>query len=335
VFAKNLNYITSTLTISATATFILLGSLNFAHSGDPSNAGKWLHGDTLFGELKYKKDFTHYEHVNPNAPKGGTLNRNASGGFDSFNPFVVTGRAAPGLTYTGGLLWDTLFAQSVDQASASYGLIAEAFKYSADYSEAVYQLNANAKWHDGKSITPEDVIWSMDTITKIQPLYKDYYKNVVSVEKTAPLEITFKFDVKGNRELPHIIGDLPILPKHWWEGKDAKGDARDITKPLTSEAPLGSGAYKIASYDMGNTITWERVKNYWAKDLNINKGRYNYDAIRYTDFENADAAWEGFKKGGISDARAENRSRRWSNEYNFPAFERGDVVRKAARKWNS
>ncbi|MFK7902115.1 MAG: extracellular solute-binding protein [Nitratireductor sp.] len=316
-------------TLRAILTCLVIVSFNSAKAADPEHAGKWLHGDTLFGELKYKKDFPHYEHVNPNAPKGGTLNRNASGGFDSFNPFVVTGRPAPGLTYTGGLLWDTLFAQSVDQASASYGLIAEAFKYSADFSEAVYRLNPNAKWHDGKAISPEDVIWSMKTIRENQPLYKDYYKNVISVEKTAPLEITFKFDVKGNRELPHIIGDLPILPKHWWEAKDAEGNARDVSKPLTSEAPLGSSAYKIASYDMGNVIKWERVKDYWAKDLNVQKGRYNYDFIRYTDFENTDAAWEGFKKGGISDARVENRSRRWSTEYTFPAFERGDIVRKA------
>lgn len=291
--------------------------------------GEWKHGDTLFGELKYKKGFPHYDHVNPNAPKGGTLNRNSQGGFDSFNPFIVKGRPAPGLNYTGGLLYDSLLSQSVDQSAAAYGMIAEAFRFTDDYSQTTYRLNPKAKWHDGKSITPEDVIWSLKTIRQVHPLYTDYYKNIESATKTGEYEITFKFDIKGNRELPNIIGDLPIMPKHWWEGKDANGKQRDITEPLTTEIPLGSSAYKIAKYDMGNSITWERVDTYWAKNLNIQKGRNNYDFIRYTNFENADAAWEGFKKGGISDARRENRSRRWSNEYNFPAFERGDIVRKA------
>lgn len=307
---------------------IALAALSTPAWSEP-NWGEWKHGGTLFGELKYKKDFTHYDHVNPNAPKGGTLNRDSQGGYDSFNPFVVKGRPAPGLTYSGGLLYDSLLSQSVDQSAAAYGMIAEAFRYTDDYSQTTYRLNPNARWHDGVSITPEDVIWSLKVLRENQPLYTDYYKNIESATKTGEHEITFKFDIKNNRELPNIIGDLPILPKHWWEGKDAKGNPRDITEPLTGEVPLGSSAYKIAKYDMGNTITWERVKDYWAKDLNVQKGRNNYDFIRYTNFENADAAWEGFKKGGISDARAENRSRRWSTEYNFPAFKRGDIVRKA------
>ncbi|MBL1405480.1 MAG: ABC transporter substrate-binding protein [Rhizobiales bacterium] len=312
---------------------LTIGAIGLAIFSTPAWAGpkwgEWKHGDTLFGELKYKKGFPHYDHVNPEAPKGGTLNRNSQGGFDSFNPFIVKGRPAPGLNYIGGLLYDSLLSSSVDQSAAAYGMIAEAFRYTDDYSQTTYRLNAKAKWHDGVSITPEDVIWSLKVMRENQPLFTDYYKNIESATKTGEHEITFKFDIKGNRELPNILGDLPILPKHWWEGKDAKGEPRDITEPLTGETPLGSSAYKIAKYDMGQTITWERVKDYWAKDLNINKGRHNYDFIRYTNFENTDTAWEGFKKGGISDARTENRSRRWSTEYNFPAFKRGDVVRKA------
>lgn len=300
-------------------------SFAFAQAGDSG----WKHAHSLFGVPKYEESFTHYEHVNPDAPKGGTLNRDSTGGFDSFNPFVVIGRPAPGLNYQGGLLYDSLFAQSVDQSATAYGQIAEAFKFEDDYSQATYRLNANAKWHDGNPITAEDVIWSLEKITENQPLFKDYYKNVTSATKTDEGEITFKFDTVGNRELPSIMGDLPILPKHWWEDKDKNGNPRDISKPLTEEIPLGSGAYRIAEYDMGKTITWERVDDYWAKDLNINKGRHNYDRIRYTNFQNTDASWEGFKKGGISDARAENRSRRWETEYNFPAFKRGDIVKKA------
>lgn len=323
IFRNNL----SSIGISLALGFALITSA--APVWSQSKWGEWKHGNALFGELKYKKGFTHYDHVNPQAPKGGTLNRNSQGGFDSFNPFIVKGRPAPGLNYQGGLLYDSLMAQSVDQASASYGLIAEAYKFTDDYSQTTYRLNANAKWHDGKPISVEDVIWSLKTIRENHPLFTDYYKNIVSATKTGAREVTFKFDIKGNRELPSVIGDLPILPKHWWTGKDANGNMRNVSESLATEIPLGSGAYKISKYDMGNSITWERAKNYWAKDLNIQKGRNNYNYIRYTNFENTDAAWEGFKKGGVSDARVENRSRRWSTEYGFPAFKRGDVVKKA------
>lgn len=290
--------------------------------------GEWHHGGSLFGELKYGPGFEAYDYVNRNAPKGGTLNQAVLGGFDSFNPFVVRGRAAAGLNYTGGLLWDSLFEQSTDQASASYGMVADAFRHPDDFSSATYHIDKRARFHDGEPIKPEDVIWSLGVLKENQPLYADYYRNVVRAEETGDGEVTFYFDVKGNRELPHIMGDLPVLPKHWWEGTGPDGKKRDISEPI-SEPPLGSGPYRIANFDLGKSIEWERVDDYWGADVAVRKGRYNFDRIDYTYFLDDSALWEAFKKGGISDTRTENVSRRWATGYDFPAFKRGDVLKRA------
>ncbi|MEM9332498.1 MAG: extracellular solute-binding protein [Pseudomonadota bacterium] len=291
-----------------------------------ADESKWLHADSLVGEPKYGPDFEHYDYVNPDAPKGGHLKRAAFGGFDTFNPFVVKGRAPIAFNYWGGVVYDRMMEQSRDQAGASYGLVAEAYRKADDYSWAVYRINPNARWHDGEPIKPEDVIWSMESLRKTYPLWKEYFKNVETIEKTGEHEVTFKFDQKGNRELPHIIGDLVVLPKHWWEGTDASGNKRDITKP-TTEPPLGSGPYKIKEFDLGKSITYERVKDYWAKDLPVRKGRYNIDTITYTYFLNENAIWEAFKKGGITDYRVEpdTKVRRWVKEYDFPAVKSGEV----------
>lgn len=304
---------------------VCIGGAEPAFAGE--EPGPWLHGAALFGELKYGPDFKHYDHVNPDAPKGGVDDEIAYGGYDSFNPFVVRGRPAAGLTYSGGLLYDTLLEQSVDQPSASYALIADAFRYPPDFSSATYRIDPRARFHDGTPITPDDVIWSLQTLKANYPLYTSYYHNVVEVEQTGEREVTFTFDVKGNRELPLIMGDLPVLPRHWWEGKDAQGNQRNITEP-TAEPPLGSGAYRIAEFDSGKSITWERVKDYWAADLPVRKGRFNFDRIHYTYFLDQNAVWEAFKKGGFADTRRENVSKYWATEYDFPAFQRGEVLRK-------
>ena len=274
-------------------------------------ASDWEYGGTLFGDLKYGKDFPHYEHVDPEAPIGGRFNQSVRGSFDSFNPFIVRGRPAAGLTAGGGLLYDTLFDQSIDQPSASYGLVAEAFRHPDDYSSATFRINPKARWHDDEPITPEDVIWSLQVLKENQPLYNNYYRNVERAEKTGEHEVTFYFDVTGNRELPHIMGDLPVLPKHWWEGTDANGNPRNFAEPL-NEPPLGSGPYRIKEFELGDFITWERVDDYWGRDLGVRKGRYNFGEIRYTYFIDDNAIWEAFKKGGIEDIRQENRSQRWA-----------------------
>lgn len=306
----------------------VLAAAHVAPALSQEQAGEWRHGAAIFGDLKYAPGWTHYDHVNPDAPKGGQLNEDAFGSYDSFNPFVVRGRPAAGLSYSGGLLYDSLMDQSVDQPSASYGLVAEAFRHPPDFSSATYRINPAARFHDGEPIKPEDVIWSLEALKANYPLYTDYYKNVVKAEKTGEREVTFTFDVKGNRELPVILGDLPVLPKHWWEGTDAKGAKRNIADPV-SEPPLGSGPYRIASFDMGKTVTWERVDDYWAAGLPVRKGRFNFDRIVYTYFLDQNTLWEAFKKGGIADTRAENVSKQWATEYDFPAFKRGDVTRNA------
>lgn len=287
----------------------------------------WRHANSLTGEPKYPEGFKHYDYVNPEAPKGGTLNQVAVGSFDTLNPYVVQGVPAAGLANVGGgMLYDTLMDQSLDQSSTSYGLIAESMQYPDDFSWVKFRINPKAYWHDKTPITVDDVIWSFDTLKKQSPLYNRYYADVMKAEKTGDNEVTFTFDKGGNRELPSIMGDLVVLPKHWWEGKDKNGKQRDISRS-TLEIPLGSSAYKIGAVNPGKSITWQRVDDYWAKDQPTHVGRYNFDQVKYEYFLNNDATWEAFKKGGTYDYRLENMVQRWKEQYNFPAVERGDVIK--------
>jgi microcin C transport system substrate-binding protein len=290
-------------------------------------ADEWRTVSSLIGQSEYATGFEHYSYVNPDAPKGGTINSIASGTFDSFNPFIVRGTAVAGLSGFGGLLWDTLMQQATDEPGTSHPLIADAFKYPDDYSSATYRINPKARWHDGKPITAEDVVWSFNVLKANSPLYTRYFANVTEAKALSDNEVEFRFDQKGNRELPHIMGDLVVLPKHWWEGEDASGKKRDITQP-TLETPLGSGAYRIESFKTANEIVWARVEDYWAADLPVNVGRNNFDRRRYVYFQDDNAEWQAFTKGGFEDVRIENRSQRWATEYNFPAFKAGDVVKK-------
>lgn len=290
---------------------------------------QWRYGTSLTGEPKYGPDFKHYDYVNIDAPKGGTLNQVAVGSFDSLNAFVVQGVPAAGLSdLGGGLLFDSLMTDAQDQGSTSYPLIAEASQFPDDFSWVKFRLNPAARWHDGEPITVDDVIWSFNTLKKQSPLYNKYYADVVSAEKTGEREVKFTFSQKNNRELPQILGQLAVLPQHWWEGKDANGKQRDITRP-TLEIPLGSGPYKIEKLSPGKSITWARVPDYWGKDLPVNVGRNNFDRMIYEYYLNEDATWEAFKKGGLYDYRLENRAQRWAEQYNFPAATRGDVVKKS------
>ena len=203
------------------------------------------------GELKYGQNFQRYDYVNPDAPKGGTLNSVAEGSFDSLNPYIVRGTPPAGLVpFGGGLLYDTLMEQSIDEPSVSHPLVADAFKYPDDYSSATYRIDSRAKWHDGQPITVDDVIWSFKVLKEHSPYYRRYYENVTEAVVVGEREVEFRFDQKGNRELPKILGDMVVLPKHWWEGVDANGKKRDITQS-TLEPPLGSAAYKIESMKPG------------------------------------------------------------------------------------
>ncbi|MBC8130604.1 MAG: ABC transporter substrate-binding protein [Rhizobiaceae bacterium] len=312
---------------TAPATTAAQDSAEAATNASPVGQGEWKTSSSIIEPSRYPADFAHYDYVNPQAPKGGDLNKAAPGTFDSFNPFVVRGTPAAGfVAFGGGLAYDTLMEQSLDEPGVSHGLIAEAIRFPPDYSSVSFRLDPAAKWHDGLAITPEDVVWSFETLTELYPLWGNYYRNVTKAEKTGEREVTFRFDQANNRELPNIMGDLTVLPKHWWEGTDASGKTRDIGQP-TLEVPLGSGAYKVESFQPGSAITWARVEDYWAKDHPLRVGRNNFDRLRYTYFRDETASWEAFKKGGIDDYRAENRAQRWAEGYNFPAVESGNVVK--------
>ncbi|MBX3597639.1 MAG: ABC transporter substrate-binding protein [Rhizobiaceae bacterium] len=307
----------------------IAGALAIVLAAQAAAAQEWHTSSSLMGDSKYGQDFKRYDYVNPDAPKGGQLNQTVPGTFDSFNPYIVRGTPAAGLSpFGGGLLYDTLMEQSTDEPGVSHALVAEAYKFPADYSSATYRLNSAARWHDGKPITVDDVIWSFKVLKENSPMYARYYENVTEAVAVNDREVEFRFDQKGNRELPKIMGDLVVLPKHWWEGKDSKGNKRDITRP-TLESPLGSAAYKIASFKTGKEIIWERVPDYWAAKLGVKVGRENYDRRRYSYFLDDNAEWQAFTKGGLEDIREENVSRRWATGYNFPAALSGDVIKKA------
>lgn len=300
-------------------------ALAVALAAAPAAAGDWLTVSSLIGQSRYAR-FERYDYVNPDAPKGGTLNATTVGSYDSFNPFIARGAPAAGLASTGGLLWDTLFQQSTDEPGVSHPLIAEAFRFPDDFSSATYRIDPKAVFQDGTPITAADVIWSFEVLKANSPFYNRYYANVAAAAETAPGEVTFTFDQKGNRELPHIIGDLAVLSKAWWTGTGADGKPRDFSAP-TLDPPLGSGPYRIASFNAGKDIVYERVKDYWAAAKPVNVGRFNVDRRIYRYFLDDNAEWQAFIKGGLEDIRIENRARRWATEYDFPAFKDGDVIR--------
>ncbi len=277
------------------------------------------HALSLIGAPAQGPDFKHFDWVDPNAPKGGRVRRWAMGSFDSLNPFPVKGSSAAGVQ----LIYDTLMMQSPDEAGTAYGLIAEWVSYPADYSSATVELRNGARFHDGTPITPEDVIFSFDSIKKVSPNHAFYYKDVARAEKTGDHRVTFVFSVKGNRELPVIIGDLPVLPKHFYEANGANGEPRDLSKS-SLEVPLGSGPYRIKEVDAGRSITYERVKDWWAKDLPVAKGQWNFDEIKFVYFRDRVPAFEAFKAGQL-DYWPENSAKSWATAYDFDAVSRGLV----------
>jgi microcin C transport system substrate-binding protein len=277
------------------------------------------HALSLIGTPKYGPDFKHFDWVNPDAPKGGRVRQWYIGSFDSLNPFPVKGNSAVGLQ----LIYDTLMAQSPDEAGTAYGLVAEWVSYPDDYSSATFELRKEARFHDGKPITPEDVIFSLEALKKVSPSLSLYYKNVTKAEKTGDRQVTFHFNVKGNRELPVIIGDLFVLPKHFYEAVGANGEPRDLSKS-TLEIPLASGPYRIKEVDPGRSITYERVKDWWAKDLPVSKGQWNFDEVKYTYFRDRVPAFEAFKAGSL-DFWRENSAKAWATAFDFDAVTRGLV----------
>ena len=281
----------------------------------------WHIGTSLIGKPKYGPGFKHFGYVNPQAPKGGRVNVSQTGSFDTLNPILAKGELAAGM----GLVFETLMIQSMDEIEAEYGLLAEAISYPDDYSSATFRLRPQARWHDGRPVTVEDVIWSFEKAVEFDPSRIFYFQHVTGAQQTGEREVTFTFEEKNNRELPKILGQLLILPKHWWDGKDPSGRQRSI-ESTTLEPPVGSGPYSISALSPGSTLTFERVDDYWGIDVPVNVGSNNFDEIHYTYFANSNVEFEAFKAGQI-DFRVENIARRWANEYEFPAVREGRVNR--------
>ena len=275
----------------------------------------WRHGLSVFGEIKYPADFKRLDYVNPDAPKGGIARQILIGTFDNFNITVsgVKGSIAAAVQ----LVYEALMASSLDEVSTEYGALAESVSHPEDFSSVTYRLRAEAKWHDGKPVTADDVIFSLDAFKKHHPQYSAYYRHVVKAEKLGDREIKFTFDAPGNRELPLIVGQLTILPKHWWEGTDSEGRKRDISA-TTLEKPLGSGPYRIKEFVAGRSVVLERVKDHWGRDLAANIGRNNFDELRHEYFRDSTVAIEAFK-GDQVDWRNENSAKNWATAYDFPA----------------
>jgi microcin C transport system substrate-binding protein len=268
-------------------------------------------GMSLFGDLKYAPGFTHFDYANPQAPKGGVMRYSAIGTFDTLNPFVINGVPAAGIS----LIFDTLSASSEDEPASEYGLVAKTIDLAPDKLSVLYTLRKEARFHDGTPMTPADVIWTFDTLQKKGlPTYREYYGDVTRIVQEGDHGVRFYFKSSKNRELPQILGQMPVLSKTYWSG-------RDFTK-TTLTPPLGSGPYTIKSLDPGRSITYVRVKDYWGADLPVNKGRYNVDTIRYDYYRDATIALEAFKAGQY-DIRQENSSKDWATGYNSPAVRAG------------
>ncbi len=296
--------------------FSLVLSVLLATTAFAEEAGqKTFHALSLTGAPKYGPDFTHVDYANLDAPKGGHVRLGvAPGTFDSLNPYIVKGTAASGM----GLLYETLMDGTFDDISAEYALIAQSVTVPDDSSWVEFTLNPRARWHDGMPITPEDIVFSFNTLMADgTPRYQFYYRNVVKAEKTGEWSVKFTFDQAGNRELPQIMGQLPVLPKHFWLGKDF-GQPNLVP-------PLGSGPYKVGDVKPGRSLTMERVKDYWGADMPTRRGQYNFDKISWEYYRDSKIAIEALKAGEY-DFRSESSSKDWATEYDFPARTRGDFI---------
>jgi len=287
------------------------------------------HGYAQFGTLKYPARFTHFDWVNPQAPKGGTLRVMAFGTFDTVNPYTFKGTSpvttANFLQYGINELNEPLmvgtgqYSPSGDEPASSYGLIAQSVEYSEDRSWVVFNLRPEARFHDGAPITAYDVAFSYRLLLKEgHPLYRTALQEVLRVDILNKQRIRFVLKRSGNPLLILRLGELPVLPQHYWKDRDFKA--------TTFEPPLGSGPYRITSVTPGRQLIFERVKDYWGKDLAVNRGKYNFDRMEVEFYRDSDVAFEAFKAGEF-DIYIEHQAKNWVNGYNFPAIRRGEVIK--------
>lgn len=295
-----------------TALFIvslLFAAPSFAQDVTP------VHALAMHGTPKYAPDFHHLDYVNPDAPKGGIFRQHVVGTFDSLNPFIVKGIPAAG----SATIYETLMEQTSDEPFTEYGALAASIEMPEDRSWVIFNLRPEARWHDGAPLTADDVVWTFNTlITEGTPFYKAYYSNVKNVEALTPQKVKFTFDMADNRELPLIIGQISILPKHYWT---TEGRAFGET---TLTPPLGSGPYKFGTVKPGESVDYVRVTDWWAKDLPLNRGRYNFDRLVYEYYRDSNVALEAFL-GGRYDFRQENTAKLWATAYESPAVRDGRI----------
>ncbi|MEQ8831263.1 MAG: extracellular solute-binding protein [Alphaproteobacteria bacterium] len=287
------------------------------------------HGWAISGDLKYPPGFPHFDYVNPDAPKGGTITLGAGGTYDSLNPFIIKGTSAIARIGSGGaiaetMIFDTLMASNLDESGAEYGLLAEWIEVDSDadgiFTAVRFHLREEARFHDGEPVRADDVVWTFNTlIEQGAPQYRFYYGNVADVVALDERTVEFRLTPGENREMPSILGQLPILPKHYWQDREFNA--------TTLDPPLGGGPYRITDVNAGQSITIERVKDYWAKDLPVNVGQHNFDRIRYIFFRDRVVMLEALKAGDI-DFRAENSAKNWATAYDVPAVEDGRIVQK-------
>ena len=272
------------------------------------------YGLTLFGKLKYGPDFKHFDYVNPDAPKGGSYTYGWSNSFDSLNPFITLGTPPVNLDL---LLYDRLMVRSGDEPASVYGLVAKSITIPNDYSWVEFRLRKSARWHDGKPITADDVVFTLQTLkTQGSPQYRSDYADVEKAVKTGPHRVRFIFKEAGNRSLAYTVAQMPVLPKHYWQ--DRKFNESTLDPPLTS------GPYRITKVDPGHSLTLQHVADYWARDLPVNRGRYNFGTIRYDWYRDTSVLYEAFMAGD-TDLRWETLPNQWVNGYKGPAVQKGYI----------
>ena len=271
---------------------------------------------SLYGDLKYGPAFDHFDYVNPSAPKGGELKLPGIGSFDNLNPYIIKGETADGVDALTNV---SLMTQSYDEAFSMYGLLAQSVELAEDRSFITFNLNPKAVWDDGQPITADDVIWTFNTlITNGAPFYRAYYADVDSVIAMTATSVTFKFKTVGNRELPLIIAQMPVLPKHYWAGKNFA--------ETTLTPPVASGPYKVSKIVPGRSIEFTRNKDWWGNSLAVNKGRYNFDKITYSYYRDQNVALEAFFAGQY-DFQQENIAKLWQTAYNAPQVLDGRIIK--------
>jgi microcin C transport system substrate-binding protein len=299
-------------------TFLVFGAL-LAAGATGSQAQTRTYGLSLLRPLTLPPDFTSLPYVNPNAPKGGDVALSAVGTFDSFNPFIVRGTPAGDISRT----WDPLLRSDADEPEAGYGHLAKIIEIPDDHMGVAFELRPEAHFNDGTPVTADDVAWTFNTLREQgRPFYRQYYGDVASVSVEGPTRVVYHFKSAKNRELPLILGEMQVLPEHWWKG-------RDFTKPLT-DPPLGSGPYRVDHFEFGRTLVMARVPDWWAKDIPTGRGLYNFGTRRSEYFRDGTVAFEAFKAGQV-DYREENVSKDWATAYDFPAVQKGLVKKELIR----